>query len=620
MAVSNELNIRPFKPGISSACQKLEFRQIFLEEEENEITDADISLDKNEPDKENTSSYLKVDENQGELESSSKASEFNILKQDDPSNSDFKDRITLESLKLLENEFNAALRDVYNFPFLVNTVCYFKNSEKTQLLLQRIDMIEEYIKNGFNLKSEKMILCLKFLLSISNFKRALSFCMNIRDKYENNLDIKYFTALCQYHSGKYDDALSTTGSILETDANMGFARYLRAVCYFKLERQDEFIKDLKFVFDLMKDNRAYLRFAAAHFERAGELEILAKVYKALLLIEDNSANWNTKLGNLLYTEEEFLRAIPYLESESVSETHYDFLNYMEAVAYYHIGKNDIALEYFKAFLKTGQNETESLIQVALKIYESGLGDEKIISIIAELYLNEGNFTSCYDMCTSTRSGGVQNRVALILSQCYISQKKYDQALGVLKDSSIDIVSLVKDREFLTGLCYFHLEDFEESKRCFQRVVEFVQDENSVNTNGGSNFYLGEISYSQKDYSQAVSYFKNSLALGYKLYESALRLAYASLKADMMLVAQEAFIEVIRIDPGCQDAMNNLGIILAKSGQFDKAIKYFKDVLNINPLNKEAHYNLGLAYEQILKTRSREHYEYFINAENELEGI
>jgi outer membrane protein len=54
-------------------------------------------------------------------------------------------------------------------------------------------------------------------------------------------------------------------------------------------------------------------------------------------------------------------------------------------------------------------------------------------------------------------------------------------------------------------------------------------------------------------------------------------------------------EVIATDPKNELALFNLGLLSIRSGQYDKAIERFRQVIQINPEHMQGHYYLGVCY-------------------------
>ena len=62
-----------------------------------------------------------------------------------------------------------------------------------------------------------------------------------------------------------------------------------------------------------------------------------------------------------------------------------------------------------------------------------------------------------------------------------------------------------------------------------------------------------------------------------------------------------------------ESLINLGTLFKKQGQVGKAIECYQKALTINPLHGEAHYNIGLLYEQLENVElATSHYQTFIN--------
>jgi len=61
-------------------------------------------------------------------------------------------------------------------------------------------------------------------------------------------------------------------------------------------------------------------------------------------------------------------------------------------------------------------------------------------------------------------------------------------------------------------------------------------------------------------------------------------------------------EVIRKDPNDGNAWYNLGVFLAKLGNYEEAIEASREATKINPNDAEAHYNLGVVYDRVGRHR------------------
>ncbi len=66
------------------------------------------------------------------------------------------------------------------------------------------------------------------------------------------------------------------------------------------------------------------------------------------------------------------------------------------------------------------------------------------------------------------------------------------------------------------------------------------------------------------------------------------------------IAQDLYIRILKINPNHSSALNNLGSIYAKLGEFIKAKKCYEKVIEINPNQADAYNNLGVTFRNLRK--------------------
>jgi len=62
-------------------------------------------------------------------------------------------------------------------------------------------------------------------------------------------------------------------------------------------------------------------------------------------------------------------------------------------------------------------------------------------------------------------------------------------------------------------------------------------------------------------------------------------------------AKTSYEKIVKIDPQNVQALNNLGVIYMEQKDYEMAIKYFHDALDMNNEYVDAHYNLACVYAQ-----------------------
>ncbi len=101
---------------------------------------------------------------------------------------------------------------------------------------------------------------------------------------------------------------------------------------------------------------------------------------------------------------------------------------------------------------------------------------------------------------------------------------------------------------------------------------------------------GDFGQALKELKQAYQGIKNDPVL-----VNAIGLAYKGLKD--FKSAEDYFRDALKLEPGFFDTHNNLGVLYAETGQYDKAKSHFVEVLKNKayPTPELAHYNLALIF-------------------------
>ena len=79
------------------------------------------------------------------------------------------------------------------------------------------------------------------------------------------------------------------------------------------------------------------------------------------------------------------------------------------------------------------------------------------------------------------------------------------------------------------------------------------------------------------------------------------------KAGKYQSARRHYEQALQADPELVDAMFRLGNIELREGKLDKAQLRYKSVIDLQPRNRRAHYNLALVY----LIQSENHFKYFM---------
>ena len=114
-------------------------------------------------------------------------------------------------------------------------------------------------------------------------------------------------------------------------------------------------------------------------------------------------------------------------------------------------------------------------------------------------------------------------------------------------------------------------------------------------NARSLLAQGNKCVAQGEYSEAIAFYQEVLALNPRHPEALNNLGATFYKLGRYTDAEEVFRRTIRIYPDFADANSNLGILLRCSGRVEEAEVWLRRAIKINPKHVEARSNLGLAF-------------------------
>lgn len=146
-----------------------------------------------------------------------------------------------------------------------------------------------------------------------------------------------------------------------------------------------------------------------------------------------------------------------------------------------------------------------------------------------------------------------------------------------------------------------------------KYLDTVLNKDSKNTKAllMKGFNLKE----KRDTAAAISSFRAAIEVDPKFYEAQIQLALL-MYAQKNKLCVEYFKNALDIKPDSQEAMYGLALWYQEHNEYNKAIQLYTDILQINPKNKDAHFNLGYIHHEYLKVyhEAIKHYTHAIEAD------
>lgn len=120
---------------------------------------------------------------------------------------------------------------------------------------------------------------------------------------------------------------------------------------------------------------------------------------------------------------------------------------------------------------------------------------------------------------------------------------------------------------------------------------------------------------KKDTAAAIASFRNAVAIDPNFYEAQIQLGLLMYLQNNKLCV-DYYTNALNIKANSEEAMYGLALWYQDHQEYNKAIQYYTDIIQINPKNKNAHFNLGYIHHEYLKVYDQaiKHYSDAIKAD------
>ncbi len=180
---------------------------------------------------------------------------------------------------------------------------------------------------------------------------------------------------------------------------------------------------------------------------------------------------------------------------------------------------------------------------------------------------------------------------LKLAEIYFIVRKYTEAASHL-DAVFKKEPLNTKASFMKGMIYKETGDTAKAVATFQTVIDNDQ------SNYDAYMQIG-ILYSIKNNPLAVDYYKGALRVKPRSEEALYGRAMFLQDHNEIDKAIQDYTSIIQLNPKNKNAHFNLGYIhYAYLKVYDQAIKHYTDAITADPEYTEAYYNRGLCYEAL----------------------
>ncbi|MFO7865516.1 MAG: tetratricopeptide repeat protein [Candidatus Aminicenantes bacterium] len=332
------------------------------------------------------------------------------------------------------------------------------------------------------------------------------------------------------------------------------------------------------------------------------------------------------VGVLVYPDRtsKFIIPAEMLRGMKTDDRDYTRLKRMDKVEYFATVEGmELAGRAFTALDNTAP--AEGFLE---KLIEEKPGDIELKQMLAEVYTEQRDYNSAVSVYNKIIELDPDRASAYLeLGDVYVNMRKWDEAIPVL-EKAVELNPQKTRSYYFIGRAYEEQEDFANAVDAFSKFVE-SNPENPEDVHQRMGFAQMEI----EDYEGAIeslgkavekdpgdTRLKAKLAEAHraaeqyeeaeKIYEGLAeanpdeaRVYYNTIiqmydNAGMPDNAIDAAKKIVELDPENADAVYNLGYMYVKEERFQEAVETFNRAIEIRPSFEYAYMNLGFSYSQL----------------------
>jgi len=189
-------------------------------------------------------------------------------------------------------------------------------------------------------------------------------------------------------------------------------------------------------------------------------------------------------------------------------------------------------------------------------------------------------------------------LSYLLAKCYLWSGQYSEAMGLFK-------SLLNRNPNSAAVHMLLGEALDANYRTYDAIAEFEAAAKVAPTQPDVHFGLGYLYCKQKRYDDAEREFRQELKTNPKNAQALAFLGDALMKMGRKEAALESLKNAIQLRFDLHVAHVDLGILDADSRHYEAAVTAFRQAINIDPKNFDAHYRLARVYRELGRTAEAE---------------
>ena len=375
-----------------------------------------------------------------------------------------------------------------------------------------------------------------------------------------NVDAVYLSGKLYVELGRSAEALDAFLATIGLDANRLDAHYQIVALYEQQGDIDNIIKQYETIIRLdSSEADPFLRLGALYLRR-GDKDNVIRVYESGLTIEPNHPYAQYSLAIIFEEREEIQKAIKHLELAN----RHDDGNYDWHYRYARL------LDHHAETLKDYHTYAAMAVEEYNKTID--LKDD-----YAPAYLYRGLITRRYKQI-----GDTLYRYGQIVED-------FKRVVALEPNNS--------DAHYYLGMTYVDLDQPEKAKDILLKTLQFKKQYKGI------YLQLGLIAESEADHAKAIDHLEKELEIDPESVRAYQRLGdlYSNYSTDFGR-AKETLEKALELQPNHVSTLLSYASTLYYLDQLGAATEQFETVVQINPKNLTANYNLALMYEYTGKTQ------------------
>lgn len=311
-------------------------------------------------------------------------------------------------------------------------------------------------------------------------------------------------------------------------------------CYNLSGSADQAVKYYKKAAELDSSQAEPWEFLARYYVAQGDIDQADKYYERLIKVAPNSDTWRLELASVYIKTKNVDRAIKIYQ-DMIKD---DSLNYRAYLG--------------MATISEIQGDTAAADSLYKLIAYDNWDNARVLSIISEGILRLNDLETALD---------VTRRITEIYPEDYYATRRY-------------------------GLLLFTLEHDQAADSVLTHLTEQIPDDPIV------YYYLGRVAQGEERFARAESLYTKTLALDDTLTQAWVNLAFVRNELGGLEAGMATF-DTARVHcPKYESELNYFnGVFLSRQQMFEQASTYYQKVIDKNPDDIDALFNMAAAFER-----------------------